>query len=451
MNESEYTSRIKRMMASDSGMALAVVMLMSAILFMLATTILMLVEYREAQSTSVIGRNQAMHIADAGLNQYIYQLSNNYDFHETQGTLGPTQVEGGTWVVTPSTTASGTLRLTSVGTLQNGYTRTITADVYFPGWNKYIVLVDEGPYSIGAGATFYGDIHCNGGISNSGVITGMATAGPLKTCTAGTSFAVNYPGGYKNNQKKVDFAQITTDLNEMKVTAQAAGAYYPLSGALGYDVVLNGAQATIYKVTKVEERPSGSILTSTVPLGTLTKVLVGTAAIPSDGVLFFDDDVWVTGNYSAGVTIATSKRIWCPGNIVPTNSGATVTCGLVAQGDILFPYWYETMPQNQIVQTALLSQNGGVGPDDPPDIKYWKATYNYPTSRKWGMKEYSYTPPLKDSVTIKGSRAMKRMLGFSSGYEVRNFDKDPVLANNPPPLYPKLQGAGVGVTTWTQN
>ena len=89
-------------MASDSGMALAIVMLMSAILFILATAVLMLVEYRGNRTESVTKRNQAVHIADAGVNQYMYQLSQKYDFYQTQGVLGPVQMDDGAYTVTPA-------------------------------------------------------------------------------------------------------------------------------------------------------------------------------------------------------------------------------------------------------------------------------------------------------------------------------------------------------------
>ena len=98
------------MLASDSGMALAVVMLMSSILFLLATTVLLLVTYREKQTAAVTERDQSMHIADAGLNEYVYQLSQQYDYWKTHSTLGPTEMKGGEWTVTRSTSASGTLR-----------------------------------------------------------------------------------------------------------------------------------------------------------------------------------------------------------------------------------------------------------------------------------------------------------------------------------------------------
>jgi len=455
MNEKSCTNSLRRSLSSDSGMALAVVMLMSVILFLLATTVLSMVAYRGNQTTAVAERNKAMHLADAGINQYLYQLGENYDYWQSHGVLGPVEMEDGHWTVTPSTTPSGSVVLTSVGTLNDGYSRTVRATVSFPTWGKYIVMVDQGPYSIGSGATFYGDVRCNEGISNSGVITGMAIAGPGASCTYGTSYAVNYPGGHKNNQPRVDFTQLTNDLAAMKVSAQASGAYYGSSGALGYSIVLNGPQATIYKVTAVEKRataPSSPGPTAdSRQLGTLTQTLVGTAAIPSDGVFFFDDDVWVTGNYSAAVTIATNETIWCPGNLVPTVAGATVTCGLVAQKDVLFPFWYQSMPNDQIVQAALLSQTAGVGPDNPTtsELLTWTWTKNT-TTGVWYWKSSNYNAPNKHSVTIKGARAMVQMIGFSSGYDFRYFDKDPILANNPPPLYPRLPGEALGIGSWQE-
>ena len=200
------------MLASDSGMALAVVMLMSAILFLLATTVLLLVTYREKQTAAVTERNQSMHIADAGLNEYVYQLSQQYDYWKTHSTLGPTEMARRGVDGHPEHYCLGHAGA-HIG--RDAAERQVTdgaANGPFSELRRdYIVLVDKGPYSIGTGATFYRrrslqrqhiqlrrhhrDWHEAGG-----------------TCTYGTSYAYNYPGGYKNNEAKVDFSQLTTDL-----------------------------------------------------------------------------------------------------------------------------------------------------------------------------------------------------------------------------------------------
>ncbi len=170
--------------------------------------------------------------------------------------------------------------------------------------------------------------------------------------------------------------------------------------------------------------------------------------------------MWVTGNYSAEGHHCDEQERLCPGNLVPTVAGSTATCGLVARGDILFPYWYEIdarrtrscrprccLRRVASVRDGTPTTSGGLTSaevDVDEDLEH-----SAPTGT-WVWKSSNYVPPLKDSVTIKGARAMKRMLGFSTGYNVRNFDKDPVLAANPPPLYPKLPGKNLGVSTWAE-
>jgi len=486
MNDRNHTSSFRRALASDSGMALAVVMLMSSILFLLVTTLLMLTTYNAQQTTGVTKRNQAMQVAEAGLSEYMYVLSKDPSFwSKNGGVLGPTGTQEGTWTVTPSTTPSGSVVLTAVGTLKNGTSRTVRADINFENWSKFIFLVD-GPLSIGANAVMDGDVHSNQGISNAGVVTGFAStiSGFQCTATSPNTFALGYPGfprpGYTNNAEKVDFSQLTKDLGDMKLSAVGSGSYYAPSGVLGYDVVLNGSQVTVYKVSAVATlKPrtkydaSDPIVLNDPQLGTLAKTPEGVAAIPYDGVFYFDDDVWVSGNYSSGVTIVSSKNIWCRDNIVPTVANQTPTCGLIASRYVLFPWWYQTMPANHVVQAALLSQTGGVGQHHLGSQTY----ANWPTvtlkqqtrSKTNGVYGWTtsapvdYAPPnvpLKPTATVKGSLAMVFSLGFTvtdpnnnnvqtAGYASRSYQKDPILKMNPPPHYPKLPGKGLQITTWS--
>jgi hypothetical protein len=474
-------------------MALAVVMLMASILFLLATTVLMLTTYNAQQTTGVTKRNQAMQVAEAGLSEYLYVLNEDPSFWSKDGgVLGPTATAEGTWTVTPSTTPSGSVQLTAVGTLKNGTSRTVKADISFENWSKFIFLVD-GPLSIGANAVMDGDVHSNQGISNSGVVTGFASTISGYHCTAPNpnTFALGYPGsprpGYTDSADKVDFSQLTKDLGEMKTSAVGSGSYYGASGVKGYDVILNGPQVTIYKVSDVETQkprvktyPDDPAVINDPPLGTLTytpSTPVAVAAVPYDGVFYFDDDVWVSGNYSAGITIVSSKNIWCRGNILPSVAGQTATCGLIASNYVLFPWWYATMPANHVVQAALLSQTGGVGQHSLGSQTYanWptvnltqmihKRTGSGTTSKpyvySWTVDTNYYAPPnvpLKPTATVKGSLGMVFSLGFTTvnnsnvqtaGYSSRSYQKDPILKANPPPRYPRLPGKGLQITTWS--
>jgi hypothetical protein len=450
----------------DAGLALATVVLISALLFLLATSVLTLVAFRQTQTSHYTARTQAMHIADAGVNEFLYQLSEDYGYwkdpaNPTVGrTVGPVQMDGGTWrVVATAPTNTDPLRLTSVGTLVNGQKRTITATVRFPTFADYVMFVNASQ-SIGAGATFYGRFRSNGTISNSGVITGLAEAGG--SCNWSTSAAVNYPGGYKNNVTIEDFSQLTTDLNKIKSAASASGSYYTLSGALGHKIVLSGSQATVYKVTAVNNKYPRSTSTTDKPLGELTTTLVGTLVIPSDGVVYFEDNVWVMGDYSANITIASNKDIYIPDDLVLTTEDSNVTCGLVAASDIVFPYWYQTMPTDLYVRAALLGQGGTIVGESAPPSAMQASPYNtysimsYVTNTTTPSKsgwtgQYSGTIPKKTSCNVNGATAMLNNSGLSVAFLYRNFAHDPRLQNNPPPLYPQIRDGSLRVDTWLEN
>jgi len=453
MKKTEYSSPVRSMLESDSGMALAVVMLMSAVLFLLATTVLMLVSYRETQTGAVTERNQSMHIADAGINEYVYRVSDDNSYYRTNETLGPIETQDGQWTVTRSYTPSGAVLLTSVGILNNGSQRTVRATIRFPTIADYVLFMNESQ-SIGTGATLYGKVFSNGNISNSGVITGLAEAGG--TCTWGTSAAVNYPGGYKSGVAKQDFTQLTTNLANMQTTASGSGTYYaPLSSPnIGYRMVMNGAQATIYKVTRVNNNyPRAS--TSDPPLGELTTTLVGTAVVPYEGVFFFDDDVWVSGNYAANVTVVTSGNMYLADHITLTNPNSNVTCGLISKGNLIFPYWYQTMPEAVQMQAAMLAQGGKLNAENPPTVKKYNTTTKDWTDTLFTSTSSSYTNytycPMNTSLNVNGGTAMFVASSLSNGFTQRNFNYDPRLMSNPPPMYPQLTGGELKVDTWAES
>jgi type II secretory pathway pseudopilin PulG len=422
------------------------VMVVAAILFILITSALAFSLYYSTQTQSFVKRTQAMQLADAGLNQYLYQLSQNYAYWQSSPTLGPTAMSGGSWAVTATAPTNTTpLTLRSTGTLPDGTRRTVTATVRFPTFSDYTVFVDlrSGTYSIGSGATFYGPVRCNGNISNSGVITGLAQAGG--TCTAGSSFSVNYPGGYRNGAQIVNFSALTTNLNELKAIAISQGSYYGASGALGYQASISGAQVVISKITAINYNYPRTGVGTDPQLGVMTLTPIATLPIPASGVLFFDDNVWTQGTYDAALTIATSRDAYATGNILPSSTNTTHSCGIVAASDVLFPYWMQTMPAAQTVQAAMLAESGGVGPDTAGAGNI----HSYNTStRTWST---NYTPPLKTSITVAGSRAMELEIGFSSGYSTRSFLIDPRLKSSPPPQYPEVPGDSLKVDTWSEN
>jgi hypothetical protein len=132
-------------------------------------------------------------------------------------------------------------------------------------------------------------------------------------------------------------------------------------------------------------------------------------------------------------------------NISLTNSGSNVTCGLVSKGNLVFPYWYQTMPAAAQMQCAMLAQGGQLIAESPPTI------YKYNTTTKAWTDTYTTTIPMKTSLNVNGGTAMYLTSALSNGFTQRNFSYDPRLMNNPPPLYPQLASGDLKIDTWDES
>jgi len=490
-NAHSTQSRMSRTVGDDSGLALATVVLLSALLFLLATTILTLIAYRETQTTRYTARTQAMHVADAGINEFLFQLENQgYEWYQDPANpakgrvLGPVTTEEGTWrvVATPPVTGSNSagtpLILTSVGTLPDGTSRTVTAQIDYNTPAKYVFFTDQATsgWGVGAGATVYGPVHTNGNIYNSGTITGKAEAG--KICYSGSSPSAPrpktpsaaYPGGWVDNAKSINFAEFTKGVGDLKSQAIKSGTYLDVSSVpgtttLGYQAAINGNTVVVSHVLRQNYNyPNTSVANSPFqdPVGKLYLQTLGTYAIPASGVMYFDDDIWVSGNYSANITVGSSQNIFINGNItrstVPTNSA---TCGLVASKSVFTQYWADTVPSQHVIQAALLAIGAGGTvsaqnansdtsglPRTAPTLSWvWDTSYNPDrwVSSKWTL------PGTTKSLYLEGSMACETQPSFSSTYSPRQYYGDKRLENNPPPLYPKIPGYGLKVLNWREN
>ena len=89
--------------SEDTGIALAAVVIVSAILFVIVTTLLGLVAYRTSQTEHYVDRAKAMQVADAGVSEYLYQVGRNFNYADTVPRLPATGAaampDGSTWSV----------------------------------------------------------------------------------------------------------------------------------------------------------------------------------------------------------------------------------------------------------------------------------------------------------------------------------------------------------------
>lgn len=421
----------RRSLGSDDGIAAVTVVATGSILFILATMLITLAVYNSDQTKHQEARLKALHMADAGLNAYLYQLRfQGRTYAATNPTMGWQNLDDGSWYVaaTPSTSTSD-VQLRATGIIPGEpATRTVVANVTFPTFAQFMFLSDA-DINIGADAVIGGRVRSNKNIDNQGIVKGLLeVTGNLTGKTGpgnlqGTGGPAAHPG-YSTGVPTIDFNQVSADMTTMRTLAQSAGTYFgPLSSPyLGYRVTFNGSTATIERVKAV----SGT--------GVLTVDTPVTRSIPGNGQFYFDDDIWVRGTYTGSATIGSNSNIYIPENLGPTGGlTSTYTMGLVAQNNVIVPSWYASVPQNMTVTAAMLAQTGTIYGDLQNGITKQKITITGSMS----YRTYGYFAQYNGNTV-------------TAGFQAREYDYDDRLTRFTPPNYPMIRTGALGVDSWVE-
>ncbi len=471
----------------DSGFALVTVVMMSAILFLLATSVLALVAFQASQVSWEVRRTKAMHVADAGITAYLYELRRKDNYYETTPTLAGTLPNGDRWSVTATGTVSGNQRfvtIRSTGTLAStGATRTVLATVGFPPLTqqKYTWLA-FGNSTVYPGTTIYGNIivqkpsPSTAAILNLyGRVTGFARCygnAPGPSGVINTSYG-GYTGVAEGGLQP--FFQASTDpqldvdstFTETKAsllaTATAQGTYFPRPGQAtpgkGYWLELRGSYAVVWAVggtvqTGTEGAPPGLAnfpqMKSIRPDGTFLpypQEYRWDLASWDKPVFYFAADVWVSGTYSKSLTVCgTGERIWLYHNILPSPLNGTATLGLVSDRDVGVP-WYKSTPNDLTVYAAIFAKSRAIFKGDSLGTVGTKRSFTFYGSMTSG-------------AALAGSNSLQQYAGspwkFSSGYERMDIWFDNRLPNNIPPGFPLLTTGStsrsvITVDSWVEN
>jgi len=448
---------VLRYARQDDGVALGTVMAISAILFLLVTTLIMLASQQQVSAASQVARTKALHAADAGINAYLYNLSVDYYYWQTHPTLAGTTADG-TWSVVATRVGSGPITLTAIGTAPGG-TRKVIASVQAPTFADYTLLFNES-VNIGAAALIKGNVRSNANIANAGEITGQAVA------VGSVSGSGKFDGGRYPGSRQQSFAVVK--YGDLLTTATASGTYWPDAGTyavsgsstgshyLGYDVVLSGGGGTIQKIKGYN---------STTGTMTLDPTIVS-FTVPASGVLYFDDAIWVHGTYASKVTIVVGKdyednsgsqlpgpttvsgawvnpatgtnagkqlvnsSVFIDDNLQPDDITSDHVCGIVSQGDISITECASDAQNNETVTAALLSTAGAIHAD-------WITNVH------------------KNHFQLNGSIAQWQagyfLSGSNTGYLSRDYWFDSRLYNAPPPQFPPLGDGTLKVNSWVEN
>lgn len=469
---STYTRLDRQMkrLRSDEGMALMTVVLISVVLFLLVTTILLLTQFRSTQVARAEERSKVRNVAEAGINQYMYKVSQAPSTYRSNPPVLNGTMQDGSWSVTAVSMLNGSrLMLTSVGTLPNGETKTIKAKIKMPGFGDYSWILGTGDVTFGAATTVDGQVWVDGNVYNYGLIKRLSKAG-IKNYDNNNANAssVHYPGGWQNGTKP-DFSQLTMDMDTIKTQATLNSTYRGPSSTtgdphIGYHLTLQGDRVMVEKIRSIQPTYSTGVYKMGDFKGrTTTEAALDsteTISIPADpkiAVMYFDDNIYVEGTYSRPLTIATSGRAYFTRNLTRTGSDAPL--GIMSSGDLIWPVWFKNMPQSLTVESALLSQNGKVGFEKFDDYNKTlsggnasnPATYYPNTTLCSNEQKKTGTLIIRGSICAKAGNLGFYASDLSRGFiGTRQYLYDEVLYNMPPPMWPTLPGESLSIESWLE-
>lgn len=467
---------------------------------------------------------KAFNIAEAGINYYLWHLSHNAtDYKDGQSTpttpdpllgYGPyvhtyyddNAVNQGTFTlwIKPQGNGSTIADIRAIGKINgSNITRTIQAQIGAASFASYAV-VSDGALWFGNTETADGPVHSNVGVrmdgaSNDTVSSSNATYVPSSQlggngsttrpgvwCHSSVTTPVDCDSRNKSDwvypSTSVDFNQVSSALCNIKKTAFASvaataslagqasactntgasrtAAYLPqrsssANDSRGYLIELNAdGTYNLSTVNNVNDTTSGYA-------AALNRSSVATnIAVPSSGVIFVEDNVWVRSNptYHGRLTIAsgrlatsTTTSITVAGNLAYSTKNGDDALGLVAEESVLIAPFAAPSTGNFTleVNAAMLAQAG--------DVMY---PSNYTFSNQNCARGWVGT---NQRLNFYGSVATRQTWTWSwqrssscgdsaydsaSGYHISGFKNNTTsydynLLYAPPPSYPVTGGYNI--------
>ncbi len=389
---------------------------------------------------------QALNVAEAGVNYYLWHLAHNSTDYKDGGTTPTTAPYGpythnyldtdgnvlGTYTIyiTPPSSGSTIATVKSIGQIPHfSGTRTILAQVGQPSFSNYIFLSDVA-MNFSPTTTTTGPVHSNGCIQFDGTNNGPVESA-MATCVSGSKGGVWGAGGPQSQWQypvpTISFTQVSVDLTGLQTLSQPAngGVNLGVSGGMGWYLELNSDAAGTYNKCKVTNENSSGITKS---------ACQNNLTAPTNGILFSPEEVWIQNaplstGYKDRISIVaaklpdggagTRKSINIVGNLTYAAHDGSAAIGLIAQQDVFVPQY---VPDIMNVDAALLAQSGSVGYD-------------------------TANGDLKDTFTLFGSIAQsKNDYGFKtsggscdpycSGFPTTSYSFDGNLIYAPPPHFP---------------
>lgn len=459
-----FTRRISPTIISHPGYFLPMLLAFAAVMLITTGAIMSLNYSNYSTVKRQVKSTQALSIAEAGINYYLWHLShNNLDYCDGQacqgaGPFGPYthtykntagEVLGSYDItITPPQGSNTVVSVRAEGVTSSGEKRTVVATLGIPSFAQYSFVTNSEAW-FGDTESTNGLVHSNKGIHYDGTANGVV-ASAVNTYVPASCFGGN--GTTKNGiwgiggptsywqfpVPQVDFNQLTADLNDLKTAATANGILLPTllnnqgqKTHSGYAVRFNaGNTITVGKVTaSLDNGAAGGSCVNHSRKRSLMQSVVWEStnrALPANGVIFVADNAWVWGTIGSRITLAsgrlpdsnsTNTNIFLQNDINYTAKNGTVALGLISQSDLVVNSASET---DLNIDAYLLSQKGKVfRPYYPSNVRTKISVYGGIGSASWWTWSW-----------VNGSNQV------ISGYQTTVQTYDTYLALNPPPQYP---------------
>lgn len=454
-----------------------------------------IINYTLGSSLRNQGNQSALNLAEAGINYYLWHMSHNntdyldgnssasldpnygygpfkHDYRDASGTV----IGSFTLYIKAGLNGSKVITVRSIGeeTKAPGVKRTLQAKIGAPSFSTYAVASNSELW-FGNTEIADGPVHSNVGVkmdgpNNSDVTSANTTYVP--SSSSGSGSGVTRPGvwcdpaitspncstrskvSWRYPVPSIDFNKLTADLCQFKKDAinnqgstacntkpTRTNSYIPprntaFDDSIGYLITLNNNGT--YTLSNVNnEVDTQSNYTSALS----TNNTIANITIPSNGVIFVEDNVWVrteSSGFNGRITIA-SARLAVTGATIATIADNILyenkydgsdSIGIIAEDNIdVAPY----VPSPLEINAGLIAQTGRV---------QFRPTYN-----SSGGYTPGYVNPAQ-TLTFFGSIASNEQWTWSwvrcgtnstacwSGFEYNTTKYDENLRYNPPPNFP---------------
>ncbi len=505
----------------ENGFTLASVLGFIVLMSIVSMTLMVVIVNNMSVVTRNIASQKAFNLAEAGINYYLWHMAHNANDYKDGKTTPSTPdpqlgygpyshnyvdsagIDQGTFVlwIKPKENGSTIVTVRSIGTSKDGAKRTVEAQIGAASFASYGLLADV-EFWFGADETANGPVFSNQGIHMDGPSTdtvmsanqsyvprsqygGNGTSKDGVWCSSAITTPVSCAARDKSNwlfpRPSIDFNQVISALCVMKKTAFAndnstaafatqsnacnlapnarSAAYIPryssnsFSNRKGYYIQLNSNNTyDLYKVNGEDDTQNNYT-------NALSRTVVQSGiSLPSSGVIFVEDNVWVRTNptFSGRVTIAAGRLgndpnnadINIVGDIIYGTKNGSDSIGLIAENDVIVaPYAPPSSGAFTFeIDAATLAQSGSVTYPETYKVNSGRCTrgwvnnnqqflyYGAVATRQYWTWNYTRTGSCGDAAYDSASNR------YVSGIKQTTTSYDYNLKYAPPPSYPVTSG-----------